>query len=287
MIQPLRTLLLLLALVAPAIAGAVQLNDVRPDRLAAFVQADRVTVVLFTSPDEKCGYCVGQLNVFNTAAVHYRNEPPVFGYVQWKPWRDFPKMDLPRPIYGIPHLKIFRKGEVLGEIDGRFTDPAKLIALVDDALAGKLKPMPHVAPPPSEPDAASAPAAPPRATAAPAEKAEMLSDGDRAAVSLFLRQELLTTLTRSCAKKHPSQASAAQEAEAVWKQRHGKDADRGMMVVMGSSSNAALRALISPMGKAQAAELDTRLPMNKELPAGDCERVYGFMGKDVGVGARR
>lgn len=272
-----------LALAAPLPSRAVQLNDVRPDRLEAFVKADRVAVVLFTSPDPKCGYCVGQLNVFNAAAVHYRNEPPVFAYVQWKPWREFPRMNLPRRLYGIPHVMVFRNGEVLGELEGRFADPAKLVTLVDDALAGKLKPLPHVATPPEEPAASAATVA----SAASGANAAALSDADRAAVSLFLRQELLTAVSRSCATRHPAQADAAQQAEAAWKQRHGQAAGRGMLIAMGAGNRSDLRALIDPLGKAQAQQLEGQLPVKKDLQAADCERVFAFMAQDAGPSAVR
>ena len=66
-----------------------EVKNVLPEELPAYLKAHKNAVVQFTSPDEKCGYCIGADAAFNQFE-NINSGKFAFVRVQWSPWNKFP-----------------------------------------------------------------------------------------------------------------------------------------------------------------------------------------------------
>ncbi len=78
---------LLMAITAMVVKAEVV--EVAPGNLLAYLETHKDVVVQFTSPDRKCGYCIGADKAFEQFAE--RNGGRVsYVRVQWSPWHKTP-----------------------------------------------------------------------------------------------------------------------------------------------------------------------------------------------------
>lgn len=103
----------------PARPGAaLQVEDIAPADLAAYIQTHPNVVVQFTSPDRGCGFCVdGSFEAFDASAAAASGNIR-FARVQWSPWNNFPK-EIERIIGGSVPIHInFKSGQAKGRYAG-------------------------------------------------------------------------------------------------------------------------------------------------------------------------
>lgn len=240
---------------------AARVTEVAPADLRAALRTDGLTVVQFTSPDPKCGYCRGQDSVFDAFAASQTSQA-TFARVQWTPWRPFPALEMSEPLYGIPNYYLFKSGRVVGEHSGKLTDPAKLSKLIADALEGKVDPR-------FDP-AASKPLAAERAPVARA-ATSALSDADREALARLARRDLVREAFQRCAAANPAEAETYRSALSGWEGRHRPELAKGSLLMITRTTRADA-AEMSAITEAQARRLKTEAPMSSPTPQG-CSRL--------------
>jgi hypothetical protein len=81
-----------------AVQAQTYLPEIASSDLVAYLKANEKIVVLFTSPDRKCGFCIGADETFSQAVrgiSSSSSSPPGWRYivVQWQPWREIPPQD--------------------------------------------------------------------------------------------------------------------------------------------------------------------------------------------------
>ncbi|RZL39159.1 MAG: hypothetical protein EOP35_04265, partial [Rubrivivax sp.] len=123
-----------LALALMTTAEAATVMQTAPADIGASLREGEVTVVLFWSPDPRCGYCRNEDKAFDTLAKGY-GDHVVFRRVQWSPWTAFPALDLDIRIKGIPNLYVFRGRQATAYMQKQIAgDAAWVKAQIDNAL---------------------------------------------------------------------------------------------------------------------------------------------------------
>jgi hypothetical protein len=116
----------LIALTQPTYAQS-QVPEIAASDLPAYLKANEKVMVLFTSPDRKCGFCVGadkgfEQAVQQLAASQTGNSEWRYIVVQWQPWRDFPPQVKDLGVGSVPSRGAFVHGKAVGWADGRETN---------------------------------------------------------------------------------------------------------------------------------------------------------------------
>ena len=120
----------------------VQVHEIAAADLPAYVKANEKVMVLFTSPDRKCGFCVGADKGFaqavqQLAASQTGNSEWRYIVVQWQPWRDFPPQVKDLGVGSVPSRGAFVHGKAVGWADGRETNIDHLAQGLVTAQAGQ------------------------------------------------------------------------------------------------------------------------------------------------------
>ena len=187
------------AMTSAATASAAQVAELKPADVAAFVARHPVAVVQSTSPDRKCGYCVGADKAFDRAAAADKAGKYAYARVQHTPWRAIPDFGNVMHIYGVPTSVVFKDGKRVGVLGGApDANPERYLDKIEVLLAN-----------PPAPPADAAPAA----AAAPSKS---LSADDNAAVHAVVRRDLLKGVLDVCAQRFPAGAGNYKKALAQW-----------------------------------------------------------------------
>lgn len=235
-------------------AFAAQVEDITPQAIRTTAKAPGVTLMLFTSPDRKCGYCVGQRELFEQFAKTY-DGPVRLRAVQWSPWRAFPPDELfAAKVYGIPQWQVFKDGALLGEITGKVADAEALRGKLDAVMRGEaIKPKMLEWP-------AKAPATEPP-----------LTDAERQALGLLVRRDLARGAFDRCRAANADDAPLYRESLEAFEARHRSPLDQAARLMLkrsGSDSGTEMRAIAD----AEARRLNDEAPMESATADG-CRRL--------------
>jgi thiol-disulfide isomerase/thioredoxin len=127
-----------LALALASAAQAATVVQTAPADIGSSLRDGVVTVVLFWSPDPRCGYCLKEDRAFDALAKGY-GDNVVFRRVQWSPWTAFPTFDLDISVRGIPHVYVFLGRQATAYMQKQMGgDAAWVKAQIDNAVAGRL-----------------------------------------------------------------------------------------------------------------------------------------------------
>jgi hypothetical protein len=115
--------------------------------LPVYLRSNEKVVVLFTSPDRKCGFCAGADQGFLQAAQKLTSSKTGADWsyvtVQWQPWREVPRQVQSLGVSSIPSRGAFVQGKAVGWADGRETNIDHLTQGLLAAQAGqKWSPLP-------------------------------------------------------------------------------------------------------------------------------------------------
>ncbi len=97
--------------------SAVQ--ELQSAELPDYLQRHPKVLVLFNSPDPKCGFCVGADVSYEQAVRQIAAPDWRFVKVQWTPWRDFPPEVLAQGLGGVPAHMAYVGGKLVGRAEGR------------------------------------------------------------------------------------------------------------------------------------------------------------------------
>lgn len=191
--------------------------EVGASDLPAYLKSNAKVLVLFTSPDSKCGFCVGADKGFTQAVqkLSSNNAGGDWRYitVQWQPWRDMPPQVQALGVSGVPSRGAFVQGKAVGWANGRETDIDHLTKGILAAQAGqKWSPLP----------------APPKPAAAP-EKSPTKEEIDRLKdpqswlqpmqpgwAEIQGRRTFLVALHKDCIARHPQSDAELRPALNAW-----------------------------------------------------------------------
>lgn len=268
-------LALLLAATVPVIAAAqptqrgARVSLVKPEALKAAISPKGYTILLITSPDPKCTYCVGQSQFFDKFAVTYQGNAKLLD-VQWAPWRPFPQDDyFPRPVGYIPVWQAFKDGEFIGQKDGRITDQSVLATFVDDATNDRL-PTPKPYKPPTK---TADPSPQPNQVSAPA-----LTPQEAQALASMVRRDLAQAALQRCSKALPGASAQFNQALATYEQRHKADIEWGTRLLITRTGKSAAQEM-NPIVSQQMKRLQAQAPM-KSVTLESCGQLADAVAKD-------
>jgi hypothetical protein len=108
----------------PAVSPSVVV--VTPADLPAYLTKHERVVVLFTSPERGCGYCIGADRSFNEAVAQLPADGWSYVRTEWSPWQNTPPQATALGVLGIPTRLLLQRGAVIGEVMGRRLDAAVL-----------------------------------------------------------------------------------------------------------------------------------------------------------------
>ena len=233
---------------------AAQVEDITPQAIRSTAKAPGVTLMLFTSPDKKCGFCVGQRELFDQFAKTY-DGPVRLRAVQWSPWRAFPPEELfAAKVYGVPQWQVFKDGVLLGELGGKIADTAALRAKLDAALRGDL----------AKPKVVET-AATPQRTDPP------LTDAERQALGLLVRRDLARGAFDRCRVANVDDAPLYRESIDAFEARHRSPLDQAARLMLkrsGPDNSTEMRAIVD----AEVRRLKDDAPM-ESASADACRRL--------------
>ena len=223
----LRSSILLAAALGGNIATAATVQDLKPQELAAYLAKHDTVAVQFTSPDPKCGYCVGAAQAYARAVAPSRDPSIRFVRVQWPVWHKFPDFgQLEKPV-GIPEVLLYRRAEVIGGVSGKPGDAASFLAEIERYRA---KPVAT-----RERHRALQEAANAKALAG-------MSAEDEAASRRLIRKDVVGQIVAACGKEFPEVASTMQQAYDAWVQGQKAELDKAATVMLTRSSREDARA---------------------------------------------
>ena len=159
-----------------------QVASLSPQELPAFLAAHEVAVVQYTSPDPKCGFCVGADKPFDAMAALAFDPRRGYARVQWQPWRQFPAF--PAGVQAtdkIPMVHVYVRGQLAGQYEGRpghmLDIPVRVFESVSRLQSAQA---------PQKPGAAA------------------LNAAQLRSAQVFLRLSLMQSLMLDCAQKAPT-----------------------------------------------------------------------------------
>ncbi len=170
-------------------AAQAQVQALSAQDLPAFLAAHEVAVVQYTSPDTKCGYCVGADKPFDLMAALSFDPRRGYARVQWKPWQQFPSF--PAGVQAtakIPMMHIYVHGQFAGQYEGRPGDALDMPMRVYQSVARQL------------------------ASRSPLSPDTPLTAQQRRLTQVFVRMSLLQSMLLTCAQKSPQQLPSLQAA---------------------------------------------------------------------------
>ncbi len=279
-----RTSLALGLILSACCASAADVTELKPEQLAAFLAAHPLAVVQLTSPDPKCGYCVGTAKTFDDAAAQARNPALKFARVQWAVWKEHPDLMPLVATSGIPRQVVFRNGKEMRSAGGR---PASARGLLDDIdMVLRLPPAPGVFYYKSvNPPAAAAAPAPARYTPntpnTPNTPTTPVTPAHQDATRLMIRRDFLNAVASACGKKYPAQASHYREVAATWAAARKDKLNQAAMLMVGPGSpdGKALEALVDKERQTIQAWQVGKLgvPLDRAPLLTDCDKIMGSL----------
>ncbi len=169
-------------------AAQTPVQALAPEQLPDFLAAHEIAVVQFTSPDPKCGYCVGADRPFDQIAALSVDPRRAYARVQWQPWRQFPAFPAGIQITKIPLMQVYVRGQLAGQYDGRPSHPSDLSMRVWESVMTL------------------------RAAQSPLEPGKPLTPAQRRQTQAFVRASHLHSLLIDCAHRSPEQLPLYQSA---------------------------------------------------------------------------
>lgn len=236
-------------------AAAAQVTELKPGEVADFVARHEYAIVQVTSPDRKCGYCIGADRKFDKMAAAPAGKRFAFARVQYSPWREIPDFGTLMPVYGVPSQTVFHKGKRVGDAGIYYETVPKFYAQVDAALAGPKEPAPA-------PKPAPAPVA--------------MNAAETADLRLMVRRDLLQATMDECSKRFPAGANRYHAAVKSWEAPRKDALDRGaMLFVRGGHdpkqfAGEEIQALTQWMA-------GLGIGAHKKQEAADCDRMVAAM----------
>lgn len=158
-----------------------QVQLLSTQELPDFLAAHEVAVIQYTSPDPKCGFCVGADKPFDAMAALAFDPRRGYARVQWQPWRQFPAF--PAGLQAtdkIPMVHVYVRGQFAGQYEGRPSHMLDIPVKVYETV--------------SRVQSAQAPQKP----LGPLNAAQLRS------AQIFLRLSLMQSLMLDCAQKAPA-----------------------------------------------------------------------------------
>lgn len=244
----------------PTLASAA-VRDVPAPNLKQAVQSDRLSIVLFTSPDVGCGYCTGQSQLFDDFAKSFKGNAQLLR-VQWSPWRAAPPELQLYGGYGIPNWVVVKSGRVLGESSPRLPDTQAIQTLLDRALSPQAQSA--VKNNESPPVRAGSPTATAPASAA-------LSEIERSALATFARLDLMKAALDACASAFPARRDSDTKRIAAWQEKNNAVLQQGARLMLKRSSREDA-AVMKDISETEFKKLRELAPMNQATPEG-CDKV--------------
>ncbi len=159
-----------------------------PEQLPDFLAAHEIAVVQFTSPDPKCGYCVGADQPFDVMAALSVDPRRAYARVQWQPWRQFPAFPAGIQLTKIPMMHVYVRGQFAGQYEGRPSHAIDLPMRVWESVMRL------------------------RAAQSPLVPGQPLTPAQRRQTQAFVRASHLHSLLLDCAQRSPQQLPLYQSA---------------------------------------------------------------------------
>lgn len=245
--------------------AAPAVTELRAQDVAAFVAEHEYAVVQMTSPDRRCGYCVGADKIFDQAAALPRDTPIAFARVQWTPWRSFPDFGSLVQVYGVPVHFVFRNGKVIGDAGGKPPDARSLVQRIEARI--------------QQPQAAGVAATGPAGERPAVERAAEKPDAQAMPlVRLYAREQFFGYVVESCSKLYAQQGASYAQTFQRWRTTHQdvrSEAGRQVFKLMAGGDDSmfqqALKSERTALQQWQASEL--RIPMDSAPRVEDCDRT--------------
>lgn len=247
--------------------------ELPPVDLPAYLASNHKVMVLFTSTDLKCGYCVGADAGFEQAVQKLGRSDWRFVRVQWAPWRAFPPEVAELKVLSIPSRAAVVQGRVVGHADGRVSDVDQLVQGLKAAMGGENwsssraeRPAPALAARGSDERRA-------RSSSEPVNLKAWQRPMQPGWAEVQGRRTYMLALRQHCLSRNPQTKQALKSAVNQW----GRKA---LQIVLDPSQVGWLekeegkRAVAEQEAKfAQAMRKQTGLSHQGELAAEDCERL--------------
>jgi hypothetical protein len=192
-------------LLAFAAAGAAQAQvvELAGRDLPAYLQAHEKVMVLFTTSDPACVYCVDADQGFAQAARRLADAGWRYVVVRWMPWNQVPPEVRALGVSAIPQRWAFVRGKFAGWIQGRVRDIDLLVQRMHGLQASVHVPSPS----PAVPTKALARATPPyREAARPS--VGLVVPMRMEWVRAQAQHQYLKALYQHCTQLHPGEAEA-------------------------------------------------------------------------------
>lgn len=247
----------------------VVVQELQAAELPGYLQQYPKVMVLFTSPDPKCGYCVGADTFFEQAVQKVARPDWRYVRVQWTPWRAFPPEVEVLKVSGIPSRAAVVQGRVVGWAHGQTKDIDALSQGILAAKSGENWSAPSNRPQPQ----ARAQASPPAQRSKPVNLEDWLRPMQPGWAEVQGRRTYMLAVRQQCISRHPHTEQVLRAALNQW----GRQA---LQIVMDPSQVGWLekeegkRAVAEQEAQfAKAMQTQTGLSHVDELAAEDCERL--------------
>lgn len=254
------TLWLLAGLMASAGAMAERtITELPPQELPAFVRQHPKVVVQFTSPDTRCGFCVGADKQFTEGVAQDGMDGWKYVRVQWPRWNEMPTFAPPVTVWGVPDHQVYEGGEYKGSGGGRAKSAAALMASIASKMAGP------------KPTAAAAP------TPTPAEMTPEVRNGLR----YYALRKVLGGAVHECERQHHGNKPVYAPKLRGWGNLHAAELKLGTQAMF--STLGAKQDPYSDEVTRQAAQVSERLAKGLGIVEGQpatleqCERLAGSL----------
>ena len=116
-----RSVFLMMTMLLPA-SGWAEVVDIPPNQLTSYLQSHSEVVVLFTSPDRGCDYCIGAEGPFRIVSRKV-GASVSFVRVQWAPWLKLPPEIRALGVNGIPSQFAYIHAKRVDILPGKIKDP--------------------------------------------------------------------------------------------------------------------------------------------------------------------
>lgn len=175
------SILLMAGMAASTLAMAERtVTELQPSEVAAFVRQHPKVVIQFTSPDQRCGFCIGADELFTQGVAQSGKDGWKYARVQWPRWKEMPAFAPPVKVTGVPDHQIYEGGAYKGSGGGRAKDAASLMASIENL--GK-RPRPT-------------------ASAAAASNASEMTPEIRTGLRFYAMRKVLGSTLHACERQH-------------------------------------------------------------------------------------
>lgn len=244
-------------------------QNISAAELPYYLASNPKVFVLFTSPDPKCGYCIGADTLFEQAVQKVSRPDWRYVCVQWAPWRAFPPEVVALKVSGIPSRAAVMQGQIVGWADGQTKDIDVLSQGILAAKRGENWSAPRSRPQPQ----VKAQTSPPARAREPVNVEDWLPPMQPGWAEVQGRRTYMLALRQHCLSRHPQTEQVLRSALNQW----GRKA---LHIVMDPSQVGWLekeegkRAVAEQEAQfAQSLQAQTGLSHLSELASEDCARL--------------